>query len=293
MARTFTEAMKFWLPSWLGGAGSSGTDDEKVSGSLALLIDDYAARARFGLLARFPGVAVYLDDNAALLAIGRDRRVIRGQNEPAAVYAERLTRAIDAWRKAGSDPGVLQQVLEWVAFAQSSTGAVTPFARMVSASSTWNYFDSFSDPDGPPTRLVASPANWDWDGADPVVKWNRTWLIIDAEDAGGREWVESTRKWGDSGKWGETGTAWGIDSGSVVGRTLKAIVATWKAQHAHCVAIIIALGASDTYLPGSPSGGGLNPDGLHGHWSKVTTVSGFRRRIASRISAARYMAGPR
>jgi hypothetical protein len=290
MRLRFINLVKTLLPWWLT-TGEGG----KVATSLALAADDMEARYQNAVLARFPE---YVPDTAALAQIGRDRRIVRGLKEPATIYAQRLKGAFDSWRRAASDPGVLLQVLDFIAFTASSTTPSKPRALFVSSSSVWNYFPSGADAENDaPTHVDNSTVNggtpnWDWNNftaLDPVFRWHRNWLIVDAVDDDGNAWVTSTKKVGDGSKVGET--TCGSDMPSWLGKTLKSILSTWKAAHAVTIACCFPLTADALFKPGSPTGGVINPDGTFRNWSKVTTVSGFRRRVRARFTGARYMGG--
>jgi hypothetical protein len=273
MARTFTENIKFWLPSWLGGAGSSGTDDEKVAGSLGLMLDDYAARARFGLLSRFPGVAVYLDDEAALAAIGRDRRITRGINEPAAAYAVRLKRALDDHHTRGNPYTMLAQLQ---AYLQAPC-----VVRTVDRRGNWYSIDG----DGNRSSSL-NTGNWEWDELGPE-DWSRFWVIIYP--------VGGTDPWAVSGAWGAPtlygdgtfGNA-GKDPKYTFGTTatpdqvasVRAIIRDWKPAGTTCEWILIAFDDA-TFTPD----GATDPAGEWGTWSNGTGGP-------VRLDTARYWKGP-
>jgi len=268
MAQTFAETIKSWLPSWLGGAGASGTDDELVAGSLALMLDDYVARARFGLLSRFPGVAVYLDDEAALAAIGRDRRIIRGIDEPAAAYAARLSTALDDHRTRGNPFALLRQLR---AYLQADC-----VVRTVDQRGNWFTIEA----DGTETTSIDT-GNWDWDGS-PASHWSRFWVVI--YPVGGTDPWARNGQIGDADLWGAgvVGTA-----GKTVGTTatpaqvasVRQIIRDWKPANAICEWIIIAFDAA-TFTPA----GATDPNGEWGSWGNHTGAP-------VRLSSARYWRG--
>ncbi len=274
MARTFTETFKVWLPSWLGGAGSEpaegeeGTDDEKVVASLSLLLDDYIARAKWGLLARFPGLAVYLDDEAALAAIGRDRRIVRGINEPAASYGERLTRAIDDHRTRGNPYAMLEQLQ---AYLQAPC-----VVRTVDPQGNWFTIDADGN-----RSCVLTTNEWDWDGA-PSTEWSRFWVVIYP--------VGGTDPWAVSGELGDSATygdgeidhpnlAIGLTATVDQVNSVRAIIREWKPANAACEWVIVAFDEA-TFGPFiSPS-----PMGLWGNWSNGAGSP-------ARLDTARYWKG--
>lgn len=256
MARTFTEAIKSWLPSWLGGSGASGTDDERVAGSLGLMLDDYIARARLGLLARFPGVAVYLDDEAALAAIGRDRRIIRGIDEPAAAYAVRLTRALDDHRTRGNPFALLRQLR---AYLQADC-----VVRTVDQRGNWFTIEA----DGTETTSIDT-GNWDWDGA-AASQWSRFWVVI--YPVGGVEpWAAAS--------WGDHLDGMGTTATPAQVASVRQIIRDWKPANAICEWIIVAFDAA-TFTPA----GSTDPAGEWGTWGNGTGAP-------VRLASARYWRG--
>src|SRR6187455_2560539 len=97
MARTFRQLFRWLVPSWLAGEGATTEDEpaehhdgEKVLLSLAVIKDAWLESLRQGLNARFPSRG----PETALALIGRDHGIVRGRDETAAHYAERLI----AWR---------------------------------------------------------------------------------------------------------------------------------------------------------------------------------------------------
>ena len=124
----FRSTRKFMGPAWLTQNGES----ELVGYALDVLKDAFVQRAFAGLMVRFPQQdpegTPGPDD--ALAAIGRDRRIIRGINEPAASYARRaLSGAIDDWKTAGNPFALMQQLAAY-------TGAGPAF-RTVDVRGNW------------------------------------------------------------------------------------------------------------------------------------------------------------
>lgn len=257
---SFAEWMLKWSPRWLKGG-----DGEKVIGSLGLLLDDFAARARAGLLARFPGYA----DDEALAALGRDRKIVRGINEPSAAYAARLSLALDALKTRGNAYTLLEQIR---AYLQAPC-----VVRIVDRRGNWWTIEA----DGSYTSNVDTGL-WNWDGGS-LANWARFWLIIYP--------VGGTTPWAPSGNWGDA-TLWGDGkwghSDRTIGTTatvdqvaaVRQIVRDWSPRHAVCEWIIIAFDPASF----SPSGS-TDPAGTWGTWSNHTGGP-------VRLSSARYWKGP-
>ena len=124
-------------------------------------------------------------DPSALPAIGADRVIPQGFNEPALSYAARLKIWLDDWAIAGNARATLQQALAEVL-------PQLPRARTVSDSSVWDtyiqgpYTSASAPATSYPSHYVGAN-NWNWDGeADPkplsVAKaWWRWWLIMFAD----------------------------------------------------------------------------------------------------------------
>jgi hypothetical protein len=255
----FTSAFYKLAPSWLtSGAG------EKVLASLMLVADDFSARAKLGLLARFPQYAP--DD--ALPALGRDRRILRGIGEPAAAYAERLTRALDDLPTRGNPFALLRQLR---AYLQADC-----VVRTVDRRGNWFTIDANGV-----ESTVMDAANWDWDGGAGS-SWSRFWVIIYPE--GG------TNPWAPAGSIGDP-TLYGNgdvgNAGYTVGTTatrdqvaaVRAIIRDWKPAGTVCEWIIIAFDAA-TFTPA----GATDPNGEWGSWGNSTGSP-------IRLSSARYWEG--
>lgn len=257
---SFFEAFQSLVPSWLS-AESGG----KVLASLALLKDDFVARARWGLMARFPA---YAPDDAALAALGRDRLILRGINEPSAAYAARIARAFDDHRTRGNPFAMLRQLR---AYLQADCVVRTVDRR-------GNWFSIAAD--GTETTNIDT-ANWDWDGA-AATSWARFWVIIYP--------VGGTDPWAPSGNIGDA-TLWGDGlvghSEKTIGTTatrdqvasVRAIVRDWKPAGTTCEWIIIAFDDA-AFTPA----GATDPNGEWGSWGNHTGAP-------VRLATARYWKG--
>jgi hypothetical protein len=135
-------------------------EGEALGRALSLMLDEFQARIRAGLLARFPRYAVEIE--GALERIGRDRGIPRGRTEDAKHYASRLER----WR---------------FPFGHRVRG--NPFALLEQISEYWGglYCETvdnsgnlhFRTPTGGLARLLGS---WNWDGQPTL--WSRFWVRL-------------------------------------------------------------------------------------------------------------------
>jgi hypothetical protein len=137
-------------------------------------------------------------------------------------------------------------------------------------------------------RIVSSPPNWDWDSLSLVDgsggRWG-AWAI--AYSVAPTDWVAPEENWGDPGDWGD-GRYWGVefpvgvDPGSVYQDTLRRFKPAGEWIRWFIVSFDLTL-----FDPAQPSGGGINPDGMFGRWSKI--VNG--EYVPARFSEARYFDG--
>ena len=249
------------VPSWLS-SGEGG----KVLASLALTMDDYAARAKLALTARFPD---YAPDDAALAAIGRDRIIVRGINEPAAAYAARLKRAFDDHKTRGNPFALLRQLR---AYLQADC-----VVRTVDRRGNWFTIDAAGV-----ETTVLNAANWDWDGG-AASSWARFWIII--YPVGGTDpWAVTSEVLGDAGLWGGT---LGASTTATIGTTatldqvasVRSIARDWKPEGTTCEWIIVAFDDT-TFTPA----GATDPNGEWAGWGNHTGSP-------VRLSTARYWRG--
>ncbi len=250
---SFIEKFKELVPAWLS-AGDGG----KVLASLSLMLDDFRARTKLGLLARFPG---YAPDDAALGALGRDRRLVRGLGEPAASYAERQQRALEDHRVRGNPFALLEQIRTYL-----QTPCVV---RTVDRRGNWFTVEA----DGSYSSSI-DLGNWGWDSTEVSPNWARFWVIIYPIDAA-RPWAPSSSVPFASRKTiGTTATA-----AQIAG--VRSIIRDWKGA-GKCEWIIVAFDDA-TFAPS----GSTDPAGAWRHWS---TVSG-ETRTPVRLGSARYFTG--
>lgn len=259
---TFVNTYRNRLPRWLQGP---------VPESIATTLDGFRSRALRALCLRFPDFAassLWVDGDAALAAIGRDRRIIRGINEPAAAYAARLIRWLDDHATRGNPFALLRQIR---AYLQAPC-----VVRTVDRRGNWFSIDA----DGVESTNM-NTGNWDWDGG-PLSLWARFWLIIYP--------VNGVTPWAPSPQWG-TATLYGdgdfTNTTYTIGTTatrdqvasVRAIVRDWKPANAACVQIIVAFDPA-TFTPAGET------DPL-GEWGTAGNHNGS----PVRLDTARYWRG--
>lgn len=135
----------------------------KLLGAFGARIDDLVDRMVDGVKLRFPGHDPTAIDPSALVLLGRERRILRGPNEPDATYAARLQTWWDAHRTRGGPYALMTQLYHfWRAtltpqidlvyhsgqrYVLSAAGAITRDAITWNADGTafWSQFWLFFD----------------------------------------------------------------------------------------------------------------------------------------------------
>ncbi len=220
---TFRDAVGHLGPPWT--QGDVGTRLKYLFAGI--LLDDYASMMKLALNARMPKRAAEFIPEA-LGPLGNDRAIVRGDQEPDAVYALRLSKAFDAWKHAGSAIGMLRQLAAYMF-------PFTPRLRVVSTTvdhvssqliTTWVTLEGGAD--GTPSFHFSQPGNWNWDGL--LNRWSRFWVIIYPG-----AFTVTGHTWGDGWLWGD-GTIWGINGITAPQiRSLQRIIQQWKGAHAECI----------------------------------------------------------
>lgn len=267
-------------PAWL--LGPTGTALLK---SMGQAMDTLQTKFANGAEAHMPTKC----DPSALPLIGNDRLMPQGPSEAVASYRTRLKQSISVWGKlAGTPWGVERAALSVLLPSQ-------PRIRHVTNTSAWDTYDQSAIVTNPPYHAFQpNGANWSWDGsgstyADPsppgINPWWRFWLVLYAT---GVPWCTSSGKWGSSGlKWGDPSKSWGFSTPSAIFQLIQTVVRQWKSEHSWCRWIIVSF--DDTlFNPWLGIGGGVNPDGTFGRWSKI--VNG--QYVQSRFTNARYLDCP-
>lgn len=289
---------------------------ERMMYVFGLAIDAAMERLLQGVGARFPVITNKLSREVtpgqpdALAVIGSDRLIERGLSESDLSFGTRLQRAFEAWQLAGGARAELAQVRGYLL-------ALTPRVRLVSSryaadparvawrlqqglsggaasypnarlSTRWDTYDPDRDPRAEPEHLqvAAGGGNWDWDSASQVTGswgWWGTFAVFYA--TGANMWTAPAPKWGAGVKWG-AGSAWGVTTSADVGRSMQLIIGRWKGAHSWVRCIIVSFD-DNLFSPAAPAGGGVNPDGTFGRWSKIVDGECVR----ARFTGARYGAG--
>ena len=284
----FRDRVKALSPSWL----QDGTNERELY--VYGLGTDAASEKLFqGVRARFPTQA----PTSAQDEIGRDRLILRGLSESNLSYGVRLQGAFDAWRYAGSWRGALAQFLGFLL-------AKTPAVRAVSSrydhsggypatrlDTSWDAYPVGRSPLAEPvhTYVTAAGGNWDWDSLSQVLgSWSWWGSFVVLESAAPNDWAhETTWLIGDSTLTiGTLPGCIGLDVSPNVMASAQGIAAQWKGAHTWIRWIIVSFDAT-LFDPALPAGGGINPDGLFGHWSKI--VGGAY--VPARFVNARYCDG--
>lgn len=196
---------------------------EKFLYAHGLVVDGVLEWAIQGVKARFPSKA----PEEALPLMGRDRKIIRGFNEPASSYRVRLARWMTDWRRAGNAFALLEQMKAYLY-------GYTLTLRTVNDRGSWQTIGL--DGSYAVDRLKG---NWNWDGKYPLTARTRFWPILS----------DVTSLWQGSGVYGDGTTTFG--DGSVLGLTatpnqvasLRQLVAQWKPGGTLCPFIIVAFDA--------------------------------------------------
>lgn len=240
-----------------------------VGFGLDLLLDAYTRRLELGHLARLPenGPNGETAPPDALVALGRDDRVIRGRSETDAQYAARLKRSLPDRRKYGTAFSLIRRIAEYMG---EDSGVVV---KTVDNAGNWYMRDA----DGVYSSYLEQ-GNWNWDGQPNA--WSRFWVIIHPAGI-----FTTGPSWGDGSTWGG-GKRWGVTMTSDDIESLRAIISDGKPHGTRCVNLIIALDPASFDPEAAPMSAGL-PDGAWGGWAKISGgVS-----VASRLSTARYLPG--
>lgn len=296
------------LPPWLRRP----MGDSLCAEGLFTVYDLDAEYMRAALLARWPSYSP--PDGLSLIAA--DRGVPIGPAEPVEVLRIRLLLWLDFLQLQGLPLGLLLSL-------QAVLAPAYPLVRLVTQKSIWYSLDEgavgrFLELEGytplapapyelgpawPPNatapqieRLraaglfdrLAGSANWDWDSLSMVdgsgTRWS-AWAI--AYSVAPTDWVAPEGDWGDPGDWGDGGY-WGVEfpAGVDPGSVYQDMLRRFKPMGEWIRWFIVSFDAS-FFDPALPSGGGVNPDGMFGHWSKI--VNG--EYVPARFSEARYFDG--
>lgn len=251
----FTTSFRKLAPSWL----TTG-EGELVRFSLGLQLNQACDRAYQATRARMPAYAP-IDANGPM---GRDRKIVRGIDEPAAAYAERMIRWLDDHKTRGNPFALAKQLR---AYCQADV-----MIRTVDRRGNWFTIEA----DGTQAMSLAT-GNWLWDTTAASPQWARFWVII-YPTAAGLPWTVGPR-WGDADAIYSASRTWGTSATPEQVAAVRSIVREWKPAGTRCESIIIAFDPA-SFDPAAPE-----PDGTWSLWSKGDP------RVKNRLDTARYWKG--
>jgi hypothetical protein len=245
--RAYTEKrLPWWLQTGEGGL---------VKRAIDSLLDAASERAYQGLLARFPSHAP--DD--AIPRMCRDRRVMRGINEPRVSINARLVRSVDDHRIQGGHWALHDQLR---AYLQADV-----MIRTVDRRGNW-----YTTAVGGAHSKEINKQNWVWDGG-ALSSWSRFWVII--YPTGGAPWSPSVAgAWPAGGTIGTTATPDQVAS-------VRSLIREWQPDGTRCEWIIVAFDPA-SFNPAAPV-----PDGTWEHFGYDDAGNYY----VARLESARYWKG--
>lgn len=256
------------LPWWLkdrGGTPTTKTKAYRVLWVITAIFDAAIDAAISGVDAAKPGYGT----PTALPYIGRQRLLIRGQDETDAEYGDWLARWLDTHRLGGKAEGIALTLAHF-ARTHPKIKVVNRAGHMVTR-----------DVDG---TLTFENVAWDWDSKSHPIRsdvdapyWSDEWIIVYDPP-----WDITGPTLPDIGATLEDAAAFGIghltppvDTAAVIGQ-----LSQFKGAHSHPRSIIWCYDAS-LFDPSTPA---TMPDGYWGKYHKV--VNGVA--VRSRSSDCRY-----
>jgi hypothetical protein len=265
----------------ISAAWWNGPNGTKVRYCMSILWDANAQGFEYAVYARFPDYG----PEDALPWMGLDRRIVRGYQEPQISYRARLIQWADRWPNCGKPTGVLLAARGWILPQLPKMSTVNNTGWWYSYADGLDPMPAGSTSVVPPDRFNGS-GNWNWDGL--TANWWRAWLIIWSTDT---PWATPAPVWGAPGlNWGDSRYSWGFGQPASQFSSLPALVGAWKARHCWYPAIIVSFDNA-LFDQTQPAGGGVNPDGSFGRWSKIGTVGGKPAYVRARFANARYIDG--
>lgn len=273
-------------PKWFvkdripNGDGSESETDSRILYSMFVVVDALDAIVRRGMRATMPGLA----PEDALQYIGKGLRLLRGPDESADVYAQRLSRAWDDWRLAGLAWGMLEQLRAYCYPHAVRVRIVTDLGNTYTI-----------DRDG--TRSFVKRTAWDWDHEDPRIRtrarrpWSRFWVLIYPTTGTPKKPWDRTSDLGDADLWengaiGEGNQTIGSTASPADVFAVRRIVRTWKPAGGTCVSILIVF--DDTAFDPTDTAPPL-PDGTWHDFGRYGVTAG--RKTPARSADAIYWRG--
>ena len=235
-------------------------------------LDAIAIRARQAAVVSMPGVG----DPSAIPLLCADRLIVQGSSETTGQITARLTGAFDAWRIAGSDWGVLTEIL---ALFRGFVNAIPPgliVAGAIGSAVRWSYWATLVPNTAIPPLHTPSANNWDWDLdqeytglGNGVIPWYRWWLIL--RSYGSYAWCTANQLIGAGGFLIGDGTAIGFNVSPSIFVAMQNVLRNWMAAGSWCRWIIVDLNPPNTlYFPNAPN---AQPDGTWGPPAKLQAGS--------------------
>lgn len=242
------DALRRYLPSWLADDyPDSPSYGFRVLWSIALVVDAAVEATLQGSLA-----AVGRGTPTALRYLGEERGMLRGQDESAEAYADRLRTWIDAWRSAGSARRLATEIHRYL--------RSHPRVRVITRSGIWTTVES----DG---SITMTKAPWNWDGVSHPARaswWSDLWVVVYTSPD---QWPLRPGTLGDLE--GDDGYALGHLARREEVDAIQSILMQWKAAHSRVRALIWTSDPT-RFDPTAPSS---CPDGTWGAWGMRSGTS--------------------
>lgn len=150
---SYLKMLEFVLPPWL-----LRIEGMKLISGLAAVIDGHRDRLVAGVKLRFPGLYTI----EGVDKIGRERRLRRGPNEDAEVFAERLQRWWEDHRTRGNGYALLEQMVAYL------VGTLDPPYDVVSYRGVRHVMDADQ-------AITRDTIIW---GTDETGLWARIWVFL-------------------------------------------------------------------------------------------------------------------
>jgi hypothetical protein len=221
---TFRDQIRMICPRWLQNGIV-----EKILYAIGVHVDLLGDAARAAIRKRMP---LTVDSEDAFHLMGRDRKLIRGLNEPPASFATRLRAWWAAHKSRGGPYAMLEQIDAYFAHAVGGPHTV----RIVYANG------QMIEAGGRSTIAFTPPG-------DPG-HWARWWLMYHFAVLPGA--LDGT--WSDPGTW-DDGGVWDSDLTGEQVEQFRAVPKAWNAAHAEGTIVMFGPSTADFYgYPGLPGG---------------------------------------
>lgn len=299
---SFKDSIKTFCPPWLADDSPQSVDRPaggvggRIMYVLGLMTDANLEKLNQGMLAHMPGQGT----PTALPLLGDDRLIERGLTESDAGYATRLSEAFDSWHFAGTNRGVLSQVLgylladvpggailqinpdtthEWVKWQWYEAGqplTQAPLYTLDHPQVTYSGTTALPLPDDPRPLFAPEIARWRW------------WLFINQG-----AWFAAAPVIGTAGTTiGQTGTSVGAALPASVGDDLRRIATLWKQAGSWCREILLCPSPPSYTASGISTPPVLSPT-MRVDWSAVSFSTSAVAYVPhpSTATGVRYVAG--